>query len=335
MTIISSRKEKLYFSLKHALFAYILYSRLTMKFIAIVGTNATKSYNRKLLQFMSSHFANQAQIEVTEIKDIPLFCEDYEQTPQSVLDLAQKIEGADGVIFGTPEYDHDIPAALKSVIEWLSWKVHPLTKRPVMIVGASLGNLGTVQAQESLRRILDSPGLGSFVLPGFQFLLGRAESAFDEKGNLLDPGTVSWLEQCFNGFIHYASALEKLQSAQKAQIKTSSISHSLDPQLKKQEAKSAFQALDEIDTTTGASETADMSFEEANGINFVLDDDIEFKLPDDPINTLETTTSPKVAPEPPVLVYTEDALTSASQTEPPKKSTPIPAVDTTTGASES
>ena len=196
-----------------------------MKFIAIVGTNVTKSYNRKLLQFMSSHFANQAQIEVTEIKDIPLFCEDYEQTPQSVLDLAQKIEGADGVIFGTPEYDHDIPAALKSVIEWLSWKVHPLTKRPVMIVGASLGNLGTVQAQESLRRILDSPGLGSFVLPGFQFLLGRAESAFDEKGNLLDPGTVSWLEQCFNGFIHYASALEKLQSAQKAQIKTPSISH--------------------------------------------------------------------------------------------------------------
>lgn len=114
-----------------------------MKFIAIVGTNATKSYNRKLLQFMSSHFATQAQIEVTEIKDIPLFCEDYEQTPQSVLDLAQKIEASDGVIFGTPEYDHDIPAALKSVIEWLSWKVHPLTKRPVMIVGASLGNLGT------------------------------------------------------------------------------------------------------------------------------------------------------------------------------------------------
>ena len=138
-----------------------------MKFIAIVGTNATKSYNSKLLKL--------------------------------------------------------IPAALKSVIEWLSWKVHPLTKRPVMIVGASLGNLGTVQAQESLRRILDSPGLGSFVLPGFQFLLGRAESAFDEKGNLLDPGTVSWLEQCFNGFIHYASALEKLQSAQKAQIKTPSM----------------------------------------------------------------------------------------------------------------
>lgn len=82
MTIISSRKEKLYFSLKHVLFAYILYSRLNMKFIAIVGTNVTKSYNRKLLQFMSSHFANQAQIEVTEIKDIPLFVKTMNKRPK-------------------------------------------------------------------------------------------------------------------------------------------------------------------------------------------------------------------------------------------------------------
>lgn len=306
-----------------------------MKFIAIVGTNATKSYNRKLLQFMSSHFATQAQIEVTEIKDIPLFCEDYEQTPQSVLNLAQKIEASDGVIFGTPEYDHDIPAALKSVIEWLSWKVHPLTKRPVMIVGASLGNLGTVQAQESLRRILDSPGLGSFVLPGFQFLLGRAENAFDEKGNLIDQGTVSWLEQCFNGFIHYATALEKLQHAQQAQAKAEHIPTT--PALKQQEAKSALQALDKIDTTTGASETADMSFEEANGINFVLDDDTEFSFPDEQTGASKTATKTETIEEKtPALIYTEDALTSASESTPAKKADPIATqIDTTTGASES
>lgn len=308
-----------------------------MKFIAIVGTNATKSYNRKLLQFMSSHFATQAQIEVTEIKNIPLFCEDYEQTPQSVLNLAQKIEASDGVIFGTPEYDHDIPAALKSVIEWLSWKVHPLTKRPVMIVGASLGNLGTVQAQESLRRILDSPGLGSFVLPGFQFLLGRAENAFDEKGNLIDQGTVSWLEQCFNGFIHYATALEKLQHAQQVQAKNEYIPST--PALKQQEAKSALQALDKIDTTTGASETADMSFEEANGINFVLDDDTEFSFPDEQTGASETATKPEtIEEEPPALIYTEDALTSASESTPTKKEDPVATpikIDTTTGASES
>ena len=47
-----------------------------MKFIAIVGTNASFSYNRKLLWYMKKHFKNQAQIDVVEITDVPLFSED-------------------------------------------------------------------------------------------------------------------------------------------------------------------------------------------------------------------------------------------------------------------
>ena len=103
-----------------------------MKFIAIVGTNASKSYNRRLLHFMKKHFAAKAEIVIKEIKEYPLFCEDFDETPHSIMELATEIDHSDGVIFATPEYDHGIPAALKSVIEWLSYDVHPLTNRPVM-----------------------------------------------------------------------------------------------------------------------------------------------------------------------------------------------------------
>ena len=178
-----------------------------MKFIAIVGTNASKSYNRRLLHFMKKHFAAKAEIVIKEIKEYPLFCEDFDETPHSIMELATEIDHSDGVIFATPEYDHGIPAALKSVIEWLSYDVHPLTNRPVMIVGASLGNLGTVYAQDDLRRILDSPGLGPYVLPGHQFLLGHAPSAFDKNDNLNDDRTISWLDTCFDGFIKYAVSI--------------------------------------------------------------------------------------------------------------------------------
>lgn len=44
-----------------------------MKFIAIVGTNASKSYNRRLLHFMKKHFAAKAEIVIKEIKEYPLF----------------------------------------------------------------------------------------------------------------------------------------------------------------------------------------------------------------------------------------------------------------------
>ena len=40
-----------------------------MKLVAIVGTNSTRSTNRKLLKFMAKHFADVADIELLEIKD--------------------------------------------------------------------------------------------------------------------------------------------------------------------------------------------------------------------------------------------------------------------------
>lgn len=159
---------------------------------------------------MKKHFAAKAEIVIKEIREYPLFCEDFDETPHSIMELATEIDHSDGVIFATPEYDHGIPAALKSVIEWLSYDVHPLTKRPVMIVGASLGNLGTVYAQDDLRRILDSPGLGPYVLPGHQFLLGHAPSAFDKNDNLKDDRTISWLDTCFDGFIKYSVSINSM-----------------------------------------------------------------------------------------------------------------------------
>lgn len=44
-----------------------------MKLIGIVGTNSAESTNRKLLQYMQSHLADKAEIELVEVKDIPVF----------------------------------------------------------------------------------------------------------------------------------------------------------------------------------------------------------------------------------------------------------------------
>lgn len=183
-----------------------------MKFIAIVGTNASFSYNRKLLWYMKKHFNDQAQIEIVEITDIPLFNEDIKGIPTKVTEIANAIEEADGVIFSTPEYDHSITAGLKSLIEWLSWgSLHPLTNTPVMIVGVSLGNMGTVFAQENLRQILSSPGLDAFVLPSNQFLLGRAAQSFNNRDELVDERTIGWLEQCFANFMLYTKTLKPMR----------------------------------------------------------------------------------------------------------------------------
>lgn len=174
------------------------------KLVGIVGNNAPFSYNRILLQYMSRHFHKQATLEVSEIDDIPLFNErDMKQIPVAVKSLSDKIKNADGVIIATPEYDHAIPASLKSTIEWLSVDEHALTTKPVMVVGASIGVQGTARAQDNLRQILNSPGVNSFVLPGFEFLLNNAKAKFDADGQLTDDSTESFLTECVNHFITF------------------------------------------------------------------------------------------------------------------------------------
>ena len=51
-----------------------------MKFVAIVGSNADQSYNRMLLQFMQRHFKIKCEIELLEIKDVPMFNQDEDQS---------------------------------------------------------------------------------------------------------------------------------------------------------------------------------------------------------------------------------------------------------------
>lgn len=183
-----------------------------MKFVGIVGSNAEESYNRKLLQFIGRKFKTKFELELLEIDQVPMFNQDenWEESFQLRL-LYNKITRADGVIIATPEHNHTITAALKSVLEWLSFAVHPFQDKPVMIVGASYYDQGTSRAQVHLRKILDAPGVNAYTLPGNEFLLGKAKEAFDDNGNIINEGTVKFLETCLDNFIKYVKVVSKLQ----------------------------------------------------------------------------------------------------------------------------
>ncbi|HEO0910352.1 TPA: NAD(P)H-dependent oxidoreductase [Streptococcus agalactiae] len=184
-----------------------------MKLIGIVGTNSNKSTNRQLLQYMQQHFADKAEIELIEVKDLPLFNKPADKNvPQVILDIAAKIEETDGVIIGTPEYDHSIPSALMSVLVWLSYGIYPLLNKPVMITGASYGTLGSSRAQLQLRQILNAPELKASVLPD-EFLLSHSLQAFDKDGNLHDIETSQKLDAIFDDFRLFVKITGKLSNA--------------------------------------------------------------------------------------------------------------------------
>lgn len=185
-----------------------------MKLVGIVGSNAELSYNRKLLTYIKKHFGNLFDLEVLEIKDIPLFNQSDDQTNSAPIQkINNKILQADGVIIATPEHNHTIPAALKSVLEWLSFKIHPLENKPVMIVGASYYDQGSSRAQLHLRQILDAPGVNAMVMPGNEFLLGKVKEAFDEKDELKEKRTIDFLQTTLEKFIQFINVVTVVQGA--------------------------------------------------------------------------------------------------------------------------
>jgi len=187
-----------------------------MKLVGIVGTNAQVSTNRQLLQYMQRHFTDLATIEIGEIAGLPAFNEPDERiAPASVQALADQIKAADGVIFATPEYDHSIPAALKSAIEWLSYTSRPLINKPAMIIGASNGSLGTSRAQAHLRQILEAPELKALVMPNIEYFLGHSLQAFDEAGDLTDTDKVQELDADFAAFLSFIELTEKIKPSNK------------------------------------------------------------------------------------------------------------------------
>jgi len=182
-----------------------------MKLVAIVGTNSDRSTNRKLLKFMQKHFSDKADIEVLEIKQLPAFNEPEDKlAPAEVQAFSEKILAADGVIISTPEYDHTIPAPLASALEWIAYTSRALINKPTMIVGASLGLLGTSRAQAHLRQILDAPELKARVMPGTEFLLGHSEQVLDDDNHLNNPEKVAELEEHFSEFQNFVELTKAL-----------------------------------------------------------------------------------------------------------------------------
>lgn len=186
-----------------------------LKIAAIAGSNANHSYNRMLLEFMARHFSDD-EIDVIDIRQVPMFNENYKgKIPEVVADIDRRVSSADAVIIASPEYNHSITSALKSVVEWLSYEVHPLQDKPVMIIGASTHEQGSSRSQVQLRDILISPGVNAYIFQNEEFFMSDAANIIDENGDINNEMTIHFLEKCVREFKHYAKAINQMVAEKK------------------------------------------------------------------------------------------------------------------------
>ncbi len=186
-----------------------------LKIAAIAGSNANHSYNRMLLEFIARHFSDD-DIDVIDIRQVPMFNENYKgKIPEVVADIDRRVSSADAVIIASPEYNHSVTSALKSVIEWLSYEVHPLENKPAMIIGASTHDQGSSRSQVQLRDILISPGVNAYIFQNEEFFMSDAAHIIDKDGDITNETTIHFLEKCMREFKHYAKAINRMVAEKK------------------------------------------------------------------------------------------------------------------------
>ncbi|MDF2813985.1 MAG: NADPH-dependent reductase [Paenibacillus sp.] len=175
-----------------------------MKIVAIVGSLRKESYNLKLAKFIQNRYNERFDLEILNIRDLPHYDQDNENdAPAAVKEFKQKVKAADVVLWVTPEYNYSIPGVLKNAIDWLSRVDKVMIGKPSWIIGATMGGLGTVRAQQHLRDILFSSGVSSPIMPGNEVYVGAVHEKFDQEGNFTHEPTIKFLDTVVENLVEW------------------------------------------------------------------------------------------------------------------------------------
>jgi chromate reductase len=161
-----------------------------VRILGIAGSLRRGSFNAATLRVAQELAPAGMTIEHFDIAPIPLYNEDVRQQgfPPPVEDLRARIKAADGLLIVTPEYNYSIPGVLKNAIDWASRPPEqPFDGKPIGIMGASGGALGTARAQYHLRQCFVF--LNGLIMNRPEVMIAAASGKFDAEGKLTDQVT--------------------------------------------------------------------------------------------------------------------------------------------------
>jgi len=176
--------------------------------LGIAGSLRKESFNRALLLAAQELVPEGARIETFELDGIPAFNQDEETNPHpKVVELKQRVRAADAILFVTPEYNYSIPGVLKNAIDCGSrpYGDSAWTGKPVAIMGASIGSIGTARAQYHLRQTFVFLNMYQVNQP--EVMVSNAHKRFDQEGKLTDDTTKKLVQQLLSELVNWTKRL--------------------------------------------------------------------------------------------------------------------------------
>jgi chromate reductase len=178
--------------------------------LSFAGSLRKGSYNRSLLRAASELAPPEVEIEIYDLEGLPLYNQDLENAPSAkVKEFKEKLRSADAILIATPEYNYSISGILKNALDIASrpYGDNSLNGKPLGIIGASVGMMGTVRAQSHLRQFCTVLNMHPMNNP--EILVSAAKDKFDNYGKLTDQETKDRIRKFLEALVIWTKRLKK------------------------------------------------------------------------------------------------------------------------------
>ncbi|AKJ99960.1 NADPH:quinone oxidoreductase [Pseudomonas brassicacearum] len=178
----------------------------TINLLGLSGSLRKHSSHTAILRTVAERLAGPVRLTLHGLGNIPPYNEDLEgaDAPPSVVALRTAVAQADGVLIGSPEYNHGMSGVLKNALDWLS-RPHGrsvLSGRPVLTFTASPAFTGGVRAHQQLNETLWAIQAAMVSYP--QIVIGNVATKI-EHGRLEDEAASGFLMAGVDALIERAT----------------------------------------------------------------------------------------------------------------------------------
>ena len=173
--------------------------------LGFAGSLRKGSYNKALLRAAVELVPKEAGLETFDLEGIPPFNQDLENNPpERVKEFKEKIKAADAILIATPEANYTVPGVLRNAIDWASrpYGDSAFDGKPVGMMGATIGNLGTARAQYHLRQSFVFLNMHPLNQP--EVMVSVAQEKIDQNGRVTDPKTREKIKELLESLVSWA-----------------------------------------------------------------------------------------------------------------------------------
>lgn len=168
--------------------------RTTLNLLGLSGSLRAQSSHTAVLRTLAESLPANICLQVHGLECIPPYNEDCDgaNAPREVLALREAVARADGVLIGSPEYNHGMSGVLKNALDWLS-RPHgqsALSGRAVLTFTASPAFTGGVRAHQQLNETLWAMQAAQVVYP--QIVIASVAGKIRD-GRLVDEAACRFL----------------------------------------------------------------------------------------------------------------------------------------------